>query len=121
MRTSFAVTLLLAGLLVLIGERTFAQSFEWFPGGTYDPAVPSPESVLGFPLASRPARYEEVVRYIKALADASPYVDVVEMGETYEHRTMYLLIVSSRENIADLATHKASIGRLADPRLDPSF
>lgn len=88
----------------------------FFPDGTYDPKIPKPEDVLGFVMGARPARYEEMVKYISILADKSPEVILKEYGQTYEGRKLYYLIISSQENISKLDQIKEGISLLADPR-----
>jgi len=86
-----------------------------FPGISYDPAIPTPESVLGFPLGSRPVRYDEVVRYLKALDDASPRAELHAFGHTHEGRALYYLIVGSQENVRRAQDIKAGMAKVANP------
>lgn len=88
----------------------------FFAGGTYDPSTPTPESFLGFPIGQRPARYHEVIGYIKVIAGKSNRVRLFEMGTTYEDRPLYYLAISAPENIARLEEIKVNNRRLADPR-----
>ncbi len=87
----------------------------FFPGVTYDPKIPTPASVLGFELGSRPVRYEEVVRYFRALDDASPRAELHAFAETYEGRALYYLIVGSDDNVKNAETIRTGIAKLADP------
>jgi len=103
----------------LVPGESISQEYTtpFYPDGTYESGIPSPEEVLGFPVGERPALYEEVVRYIKTLADQSDRVLLFESGETYEHRTMYYLVVSSEENLARLTDIvEGGVAKLADPR-----
>ncbi len=84
-----------------------------YPDGTYDPAVPAPSQYLGAPVARSPVRYDDLIGYLKQLSGASPLVDMVEYGRTHEGRTLYYLIVSSRDNMARLDEIKGSLRRLA--------
>ena len=85
-------------------------------GGAYDERVFPPDSSLGFPLGHRPARYVEVVRTIRLLAEQSPRVVLVESGTTHEGRMLYYLLISSVENLARIDEIRETISRLADPR-----
>ena len=81
--------------------------------------VPTPLDVLGHiagaaDVLSYP---EEVHRYMRAVADASPRVEVHTIGRSEEGREMIVVIVSSEENIRNLEVHKADITRLGDPRI----
>jgi hypothetical protein len=102
----------------LAGSTLNAQQIPlpFYPNGTYDRSIPPPDSVLGFPLAQKPARYDAVVRYIALLAEKSPRVKLFKMGETYEQRNQYYLVVTSEENHGKLENIRQSIATLADPR-----
>ncbi len=89
---------------------------DFWPEAKYDPQVPTPESVLGFPPGERPARYSEVVTYLKTLAEESPLVKIEAFGETFEGRKLYLLFISSEENLARLEEIRDNLARLSDPR-----
>jgi hypothetical protein len=67
-----------------------------------DPALPSPSRHLGYPLGSRFTRHAEILRYLEALDAASDRVAMWRYGETYEHRPLVLLAISSERNIARL-------------------
>ncbi len=80
--------------------------------------VPTPLDILGHiagaaDVLTYPA---DIYRYMRAVADASPRVEVFSIGETEEGREMILAVVSSEENMARLADYKAMMGQLADPR-----
>lgn len=107
---------ILASAVVLSTAFTQSPSFRFYAGGTYAPGVPTPDSILGFPAGSRAAHYDEVVRYLHAIALTSPRMKLFTMGETYEHRAMLLAVVSSEENIKNLDSCRANITALSDPR-----
>jgi hypothetical protein len=92
------------------------QPLSFYPQGTYDASVPTPESILGFPVGSRPARYEEAVRYLSAVAAKSDRIKIFPFGKTTEGRTLYYIVVSSPENIARLEELRGNNTKLADPR-----
>jgi len=80
--------------------------------------VPTPLDILGHiagaaDVLTYPA---DIYRYLRAVADASPRVEVFSIGETEEGREMILAVVSSYENMARLADYQGMMGRLADPR-----
>ncbi|MBN1490882.1 MAG: hypothetical protein JXA69_13270, partial [Phycisphaerae bacterium] len=81
-----------------------------------DPNVPTPESVLGHAPGNQPVAYDALVRYLHALADATPRVTLTPYGESYEGRTLYYLTITSEANHARLAEIQAENAKLADPR-----
>ena len=45
---------------------------EMWPGAAYDPAIPTYEQVLGYPVGARISRYEDMLRFFTALQAAAP-------------------------------------------------
>ncbi|MFN7542232.1 MAG: M14 family zinc carboxypeptidase [Acidobacteriota bacterium] len=80
--------------------------------------VPSPHKVLGY-IAGTPYKLTHaanVHKYLRALAAASPRVQVVSIGTSEEGREMVVALVSDQANLAKLNRHKALMSQLADPR-----
>ncbi|HEV2764895.1 MAG TPA: M14 family metallopeptidase [Pyrinomonadaceae bacterium] len=102
-------------LLLLAASAPRAQRFEFYPGGTYDATVPTPESVLGYAVGTYHTDYAGLERWLAALRQ-SPRVRVVRYGESVERRPLYLVVVSSPENLARLDAVKDAMRRLSDPR-----
>ncbi len=80
-------------------------------------AVPTPESVLGFPVGAdyQLADYEESIAYFQALAAASDRVQLLEVGRTSEGKPWTLAVISSPENLAKLEEWRANAQRLEHP------
>lgn len=65
--------------------------------------IPSPEKFLGYQLGDRFTPQSRLVDYFRAAASSSPQmVKFEQYGETYEHRPLILLYISSPENIQHL-------------------
>jgi len=82
----------------------------------FDRRIPSPESVIGFPVGTRAVTHSQLVSYLRILADASDLVKLTEYGKTHEARGLYYLIITSKDNHKKLSQIKADNGKLADPR-----
>ncbi|MFQ5640557.1 MAG: M14 family metallopeptidase [bacterium] len=93
-----------------------AQNFEFYPGASYDQEVPTLNQVVGHTNGERVTSHAETEKYIKALADASSRIELVEYAKSWEGRTLYYLIVASDENMSRLDDIKTGIQKLADPR-----
>lgn len=80
--------------------------------------VPTPLDVLGYVPGElgRLAYVAEVNRYFRALADASPRVRLMTIGESDEGREMILAVIADEATLARLDEYKAMAARLADPR-----
>ncbi|OZC01890.1 M14 family zinc carboxypeptidase [Rubricoccus marinus] len=70
----------------------------------YDASIPTPQAVLGYTIGERHTRPEEVIRYVEAVAAASPRVEIGFHGTTYEGRRLVHAIVTSPANHARLET-----------------
>ena len=77
--------------------------------------VPSPEEVLGYPMGGSVTDYGGLYRYLDAI-EGSSRLHVSVFGETFEHRELILLTISSPANLARLDEIHGGTRRLADPR-----
>ncbi|WP_246840609.1 M14 family metallopeptidase [Lacimicrobium sp. SS2-24] len=85
---------------------------------SYDPAVPLPESVLGYPVGTWHVRHDQLVNYMYALAESSERVSIEEMGRSHEQRPLVLLTFSAAKNQAKMESirqqHLQSLDGKAD-------
>jgi len=93
---------------------TYSQPF--LPGSSYLSKVPSPATVLGFPVGSRPATCPQIVSVFGSLAAHSPRCRLVHYVTNHEGRPLHFLVIASESNLADLEALKADWAKLADPR-----
>ncbi|MCB9906396.1 MAG: hypothetical protein H6830_01625 [Planctomycetes bacterium] len=99
------------------GDREgFEDRSDFFPGAQHDPAITTPDAILGQPVGSRLARHEEIVLAFTTWAAESPRIVVGNHGQTYEGRELLHAIITSPANQARLAAIQADNARLADPR-----
>jgi hypothetical protein len=104
-------TLTLAALTAL---PVHAQ--ELSPGTSYDPSIPTLTAVAGHDFGEEITPPDQVVRYFESLADAAPdRTLLIRYAESWEGRPLVVLVVGSRERIADLDGVKAGLRRLAYP------
>ncbi|HEY7368985.1 MAG TPA: M14 metallopeptidase family protein, partial [Thermoanaerobaculia bacterium] len=80
--------------------------------------APSPSEFLGFEVGAdrKLADYRQMTSYFRALEKASPRLRVVSLGKTTLGEDMLMLLISSPENLGNIAQIKADARRLADPR-----
>ncbi|MBI3654715.1 MAG: hypothetical protein HY231_27090 [Acidobacteria bacterium] len=96
---------------------TAQGKFEFYARGPYRENVPRPAAITGYEPGQFQTSHGQIVRVIEKIAEAAPdRVRLLENGETWEHRKLYLAIVSAPENLAHLDDIKASIAKLAEPR-----
>ncbi|MEL6216083.1 MAG: peptidase M14, partial [Pseudomonadota bacterium] len=88
-----------------------------WPGTTYDPAVPTIESVLGYAPGSRISHPSEVMRYFDALASAVPdRIQIAQYATSWQGRPLIYAVVTNEENLARIDEIKAGMQALQDPR-----
>lgn len=81
-----------------------------------DPAVPHPDTLLGFPLGQQAASPEQIHAALLQWAQTSNRIRVIEYARSHQGRPLSVAIVSSPENLARLDETQASLDELADPR-----
>lgn len=105
--------------------RPIARTAPWILAGLLAVAAPasgqappSPEEFLGFEIGAdrQLADYRQIRSYLRALAAASPRVEVVTLGETTLGEEMVMAVVTSEENHRNLHRIREIAARLADPR-----
>ncbi|MFQ5770223.1 MAG: M14 family zinc carboxypeptidase, partial [bacterium] len=85
----------------------FANDFDFYPGATYKSEIPTLKQVVGHSWGEKITSPAQLQRYLKTLAEASPEVQLVEYGQTWEGRTLYYLIVTSKENMSRIEEIKS--------------
>src|SRR5262245_53383549 len=96
----------------------FAQKpFEYWPGASYDPKIPTVRHVLGYDPGDKITSHSGLLRYIESLAAAAPTrMKVFDYGESWEGRKLVYAAIGSEANISRLAEIKSSMQRIAEPR-----
>jgi len=99
MKSFFSIAL----LALLCSFSSFAQAVPgldyYLPSGiSYDPAIPTPESVIGHQVGEWHVTHDKLVQYMQALAQASDRIAIEDRGRTFEGRPLLLLTVTSPEN-----------------------
>ena len=113
MRLIFAVSLAAAAVTPLAAQARF----DFYERGPYRAEVPRPSALLGYEPGRFHTNYGNMERVIRAVAQAAPdRVRIMEYGSSEERRTLYLIAVSSPENIRRLDEIRAQTARLTDPR-----
>jgi hypothetical protein len=118
MKASRAGVSLLAAILFFVPGSGSAQAPlpQWIPGTSYDPAIPTLESVVGHAIRQEITSPEGLVAYFRALAAAAPdRTRLVEYGQSWEGRPLVALLVGSQANMQRLDEVRFGLQRLANP------
>ena len=86
------------------------------PGGPYDPAIPTPQSVLGYEVGERFTPHHLLMRYLEQVAAASGRVRLDTVAHSFEGREVMLVTLTSEANHRRMDQIRADARRLADPR-----
>ncbi|MBI3820971.1 MAG: hypothetical protein HY286_19960 [Planctomycetes bacterium] len=95
------------------------EAFDLFPGGTYDPAVAPPARLLGYPVGSDYTEHHRMLEVVRAYAQNNDRATLEKYGETEEKRPLYLVYISSPENLKNLAQIRADLQKLVEVRSTP--
>lgn len=100
------ITLSLAILSLSAVTNAWSRtSAEYLPDDAdMDMSVPSPESVLGWEPGDWKIDHSKLVEYLRTLDEASDLVSSKVVGYTYEQRPLMQVIITSKENQANLET-----------------
>ncbi len=107
-------------ILYLFTLSSYAQvdlSYYLPVGYTYDETIPTPKEVLGYEVGEWHATHDQLVMYMKAVAEASDRVTFEEIGRTYEKRPQVLLTITSPANLGRIDQIKAERAKLRDSRV----
>lgn len=109
--------LTLLGLIMCLGLNTVtAQSDYFFPSNArFDEKIPTPEEYLGYSIGTLHTRHDAIVGYMRELARLSDRAVLDTIGETYEHRQLVVLKVTSPENHSNLEEIRQEHLKLVDP------
>jgi hypothetical protein len=107
-------------VLVVAPNCPAAELPYYLPAGVeYDPAIPTPKSSLGWDVGEWHVRHDQMVAYMKLLAEKSGRIQIEVIGHTYEQRELLLLTVSSPANLKNIDAIRAEHLKLSQPGSNP--
>lgn len=110
----------------LVGWMSLAQAQKptldyYLPTIEYDQNIPTPEQVLGYQIGEWHISHDQLLYYMRTVAAASPRMQLIEHGRTYEGRPLIHLIISSPANHSRLEEIRAQHVQLSDPSASSSL
>lgn len=106
---------IVCSLMFLSTGHLMAQSYFLSDKGPFDPKIPTPEAFLGYPIGSHHTRHDRIVSYMEKLAELSELATVDQYAETYEHRALIILTISSAANLQNLESLRQRHLNINDP------
>tara|TARA_R110002072_G_scaffold51389_10_gene137975 strand:- start:5348 stop:7987 length:2640 start_codon:yes stop_codon:yes gene_type:complete len=111
------VTYCLVTCLCLFLSPAFAEEKPFWPGVSYDPAVPTLKSVLGHNHGEKITTPGQVLKYLAAIHAANPErTRLVQYATSWEGRPLKYLVISSASNMQQLEVNQDRMRVLADLR-----
>ncbi len=102
-------------LIIFVSATTLAQEYFLKGKGPFDPAIPSPEQFLGYPVGSWHTRHDRIVAYLEKLAELSDRATITYYGKTHELRSLVILNVTDPAHHRNLQQLKAKHLEVVDP------
>lgn len=87
----------------------------YLPDIKYDPAIPTPKSILGYQPGEWHISHDQLINYLRILAEKSDRVTLEEYARSYENRPLVLLTISSKKNQQNIKNIQAQHLALCDP------
>lgn len=112
MKKISAIVLCLVFTIPSMGQT---QLDYYLPDGNYNSNIPTPASVIGHEVGEWHITHDKLVYYMRAVADASPRVTLIENGKTHEDRPQLLLAITSEANQSRLEALRLEHKKLTDP------
>ncbi|NBP71324.1 MAG: zinc carboxypeptidase, partial [Cytophagia bacterium] len=82
---------------------------------TYNPAIPTPKSVIGHEVGEWHVTHDRLIKYMEALDAASDRISMEITGYTHEARPLVLLTITSPKNHQNLESIRTQHLQLVDP------
>src|SRR5260221_14389537 len=111
---------LILALVLCLPIALFAQTVDlsyYLPKGSYNPAIPTPQSVVGHEVGEWHVTHDKLLNYMYALDQASDRITLEVTGYTHEKRPLLLLTITSpgnrsEEHTSELQSHSDLVCRL---------
>jgi hypothetical protein len=87
----------------------------------YNPAIPTPDSILGFAVGEWHVTHDKLVEYMYALDKASDRISLEVTGHTHEGRKLLLLTITSPDNHTKIESIRKDHIQLTNPAQSSSL
>ncbi|MBL7827621.1 MAG: zinc carboxypeptidase [Saprospiraceae bacterium] len=87
----------------------------YLPNISYDPAIPTPASFLGYEVGEWHTSHDQLINYMRALDAASNRISLQEYGRSHENRPLLCLTITAPENFSNLERIQQERQQLANP------
>jgi hypothetical protein len=89
-----------------------------WPGAIYDPSIPTYQKILGYDVGDRITSYADMLSFFDALQYAAPEnIKLIEYARSWEGRKLFIAVIGSKKNLANLDEYVQQMKQLSDPRI----
>ncbi len=111
-------------IFLLIFQLSLAQKKElnyYLPEIPYNTQIPTPEKILGYQVGEWHVSHDQLVMYMKILAEKSDRVTITEYARTHENRPLVYLTITHPDNHKKINQIKSDHKALSDPQKSDSI
>lgn len=107
--------------VIVSAQPQIDMSYYMPEGSKFDPAIPTPQSVIGHEVGEWHVSHDKLVNYMYALDRASDRVTLEVTGHTYEGRQLLILTITSPKNQQNIENIRQQHLQLSDPAKSASL
>ena len=112
-----SVALLIAGCLLSL--QLFAQTKPdlkyYLPDISYNSSIPTPAQYLGYEVGEWHVSHDQLLAYMRVLAQASDRIQLQEYSRSHENRPLVCLTITAPDNHKNISSIRTARRQLADP------
>ncbi|HEU5293076.1 MAG TPA: M14 family metallopeptidase, partial [Cyclobacteriaceae bacterium] len=117
----FFLSALFLSIFCLKGFTQVDLSYYLPDSVTYNPAIPTPKSIIGHEVGEWHISHDRLVSYMYALDQASDRISLEVTGYTHEARPLLLLTITSPKNHQNIESIRTQHVQLTDPNRSSSL
>lgn len=114
----------LAAIFLLIHFNLLSQKKDltyYLPDISYNKDIPTPESVLGYQVGEWHVSHDQLIMYMRTIAEKSDRVTMTEYARTHENRPLIYLTITHPDNHKNLEKLKKEHRQLTNPNISDSI
>ncbi|SFH24279.1 M14 metallopeptidase family protein [Pontibacter chinhatensis] len=117
-----AVAAMLGLSPAVVAQQTETPLSYYLPAGlSYNSSIPTPKDILGYNVGEWHASHDQLVMFMREIANLSDRISITEYGRTHENRPLYLLTITSPKNHQNIEQIKEQHRQLTDPEKSGSL
>ncbi len=99
---------------ISIAQQNIDNSYYLPQDVSYNPDIPTPESVIGFNVGEWHVSHDKIIQYMQVLSEASDRITIENRGVNYEGRPLLMLTITSPDNHKNIEAIRTAHLKLSD-------